>query len=117
MRGCWRLPRGRRTGGSGGAPLVSVVVIEVAQGSATSAVFHWINVTGERRLRFNYHANLRFNRACAPDAPHGARGRERSAGRRLPDNEKWIGKMVSEMIAMKLPCLSRRAVGDDSSDI
>lgn len=38
---------------------------EVAYSPATSGVFHWINVTGERRLRFNYYANLRFNRACA----------------------------------------------------
>lgn len=30
------------------------------------AVFHWISVTGERRLRFNYRANLRFDRASAP---------------------------------------------------
>lgn len=50
--GCGELP----VGDDGG------YMVECA---ATSAVFHRINVTGKRRLRFNYCANLRFNRACA----------------------------------------------------
>lgn len=77
--------------------------MEVARSPATSAVFHRINVTGERRLRFNYYANLRFNRACAPDAPNGTVA---AASPRA----KWIGKMASEMTAMKLARLAS-AVG------
>lgn len=75
------------------------------------AVFHWINVTGERRLRFNYRANLRFDRASAPNAcisawrgVPGKRGRGGSA-RGEGDAQrgtKWIGKMGSEIIVMKL---------------
>lgn len=37
----------------------------VAEATPQRAVFHWINVTGERRLRFNYRVNLRFDRANA----------------------------------------------------
>jgi len=37
----------------------------VVEATPQRAVFHWINVTGERRLRFNYRVNLRFDRANA----------------------------------------------------
>ena len=109
----WRCWWGR--GGSGsevevrrvfrcGECLLATVVMEVARGvQQPSAVFHRINVTGKRRLRFNYYANLRFNRACAPDAPQwDGRGiaRNPSGG---GGGEKWIGKMASEIIAMELP--------------
>lgn len=73
------------------------------------AVFHWINVTGERRLRFNYRANLRFDRASAcvfplrresdSDVARMAWGRRRGDAQR---GTKWIGKMGSEIIVMKL---------------
>lgn len=69
VRGCM-VGGGVEVGVSVEEPLASVVM-EVARSRATSAVFHRINVTGERRLRFNYYANLRFNRACAPDARNG----------------------------------------------
>jgi len=36
---------------------------EVCGEAPQRAVFHWISVTGERRLRFNYRTNLRFDRA------------------------------------------------------
>jgi hypothetical protein len=75
------------------------------------AVFHWINVTGERRLRFNYRANLRFDRANAPTTRE-TRGETRgSAG----DEMDWKNG-ESEIIVMKLARLPLSAfMGVDMS--
>lgn len=69
----------------------------VAEATPQRAVFHWINVTGERRLRFNYRVNLRFDRA---NASRWRRRRPRRGGDRRGDArpdwernglEKWGG--------------------------
>jgi len=49
-------------------------------GTPQRAVFHWINVTGERRLRFNYRTNLRFDRASVSRRSSCRRG-ETTRGR------------------------------------
>ena len=69
----------------------------VVEATPQRAVFHWINVTGERRLRFNYRVNLRFDRANAsPVVAAPVRGTREGGGEgrvaaRL--GTKLIGKM------------------------
>ena len=72
----------------------------VVEATPQRAVFHWINVTGERRLRFNYRVNLRFDRANAsPVVAVSSKGNVEGRGgnrggcvaARL--GTKWIGKM------------------------
>lgn len=80
----------------------------VAEATPQRAVFHWINVTGERRLRFNYSVNLRFDRANASRwrrRLHQRGGMQRGGGRRTrgpTGNEMDWKNGEGEIIVMKL---------------